>query len=170
MAQLIQRDNGELFIEHNVFTVLDPDVMDDVPAEFDENGLLAVTDCGAAVLCGTHTGTIEVTAETWDGSPPLDPSSWQDVTEMTLPWKGQRMEVWGAGYTPDEELPLTIPGPGTYRLRVCGRHRDDGEDRRTADTPVEQYLLQIWPAPSAPPVTHKATSALGARWRSQPDT
>ncbi|MGK5637156.1 hypothetical protein ACSNOK_02375 [Streptomyces sp. URMC 126] len=170
MAELIQRESGELFIEYNVFTVLDPDVMDDFSADFKETGLLTVVEGGAAVLCGTHTGTIEATAESWDGAPPLDTAPWQDVAEATLRWPGQRMEVWGAGYTYDEELPLAIPGPGTYRLRVSGRHRDDGENRHREGTPTEHYLLQLWTAPPAPTIMHKATSALGTRWRSSPPT
>ncbi|MGK5630081.1 hypothetical protein [Streptomyces sp. URMC 123] len=170
MAELLRRESGELFIEHNVFRVLDPEVMDDVHADFDETGLLVTVAGGAAVLCGTHIGTVHVTAETWSGAPPLDPGPWQDVAEMNLPWPGRRMEVWGAGYTPDEELPLAIPGPGAYRIRVSGRHRDHGEDRRAETDPMEQYLLQVWPAPHAPTTLHKATSALGARRRTEPRT
>ncbi|MFI1801078.1 hypothetical protein ACH427_27495 [Streptomyces sp. NPDC020379] len=165
MSELLRREQGELFIESNVFTVLDPDVMDDVPADFDETGILTTVTGGAAVLCGTHIGTVSVTAESWSTAPPLEAESWQDVAEMTLIWPGHRMEVWGAGYTPDEELPISIPGPGSYRIRVCGRHRDDGEDRHTPGTPQEEYLLQIWPSPAAEAILHKATSSIGARWR-----
>uniref|UniRef100_A0AAU2UZI6 Uncharacterized protein n=1 Tax=Streptomyces sp. NBC_00003 TaxID=2903608 RepID=A0AAU2UZI6_9ACTN len=53
---------------------------------------------------------------------------------------------------------MTLPGPGSYRLLVHGKNRDDGD-------PVETYLLQLWPAPLAAPVTHRATSAYGATMR-----
>src|SRR5690242_353866 len=45
------------------------------------------------------------------------------------------------------ELPALPAGPGTYRLRYHGRNVDAGRAADTADEPVDEYLLQIWPAP-----------------------
>ncbi len=166
MASPSRRErNDRLFIEANTFTIMDPDVMEDFRADFTETGLVATTSGGAAVLCGLHLGEIDVTAETWEREPPVELDPWQDVAEAPLPWPGERMQVWGAGYGEDEELTIAIPGPGDYRVRVSGRNRDDGEDRDEGD-PVERYLVQVWPAPPAPPLLRKATSQTGAYWRS----
>jgi hypothetical protein len=50
---------------------------------------------------------------------------------------------------------------------VAGRHRDDGE-ARLPDAPVEEYLLQLWPANRPALGSLKATSVLGALWREGP--
>ncbi|MCE0446635.1 hypothetical protein LT493_24490 [Streptomyces tricolor] len=62
----------------------------------------------------------------------------------------------------DEDLPdLAAAGPGTYRLRVHARGRDQAVDL-APDTVTEHYLLQCWPQPPhrpnpcAPPTTTAA--------------
>ena len=64
---------------------------------------------------------------------------------------------------PHEDLPLLTPhGPGSYRVRVCARGRDAGfRADRVTDSPVEEHLLQIWPAPHAPDVVYKQDRFLG---------
>jgi hypothetical protein len=113
-------------------------------------------------------GWIDVTAEAWETEPPLTPDNWQDIADVTVPWNSRAMEIWGTG---GEEIPLRIAGPGVYRLRVCARHRDDGEDRSKTD-PIETVLIQIWStddphAANAGSLTHKATSKVGRYWRSR---
>lgn len=164
MAELLQRTGNDcLSIDNNVFHIYDPAVMeapDTGLPDFSGTGLLAVTLSGPAVVCGTHMGEVDVTVEVWDGAPELDADGWQDVAETALSWDGEAMAVWGD----DEELPVPIPGPGTYRLRVSGRHRDDGEDR-DEDDPVEEFLLQLWPAPPSAPQLHRAASDTSTYWR-----
>ena len=37
--------------------------------------------------------------------------------------------------------------PGSYRLRVSAKGRDQGHADDFSDHPVDAYLLQMWPAP-----------------------
>ncbi len=51
------------------------------------------------------------------------------------------MQVIGADVDPPSRLVFGDAQPsGGYRMRVAGRSRDDGE-ARTADLPMEQYLI-----------------------------
>ncbi|WP_269856980.1 hypothetical protein [Streptomyces sp. RPT161] len=69
-----------------------------------------------------------------------------------------------------EEMPISAAGPGWYRLRVYARGRDQGAeaiDLDIDDDPVEEYLIQSWPAPQAPETHHKMTDAHGAEVRAR---
>ncbi|WP_052868785.1 hypothetical protein [Streptomyces niger] len=185
MPTLLHEAAGRLFISDNTFRLYDPDVMqhpeDDGDFDATATGLVALTASGPLIVCGTHLGQVEVTAQLWDRAPDLsgensqdkhdkqdrrdwhDRRVWQDIAELTVPWSGNTLEIWGEG---EPEIPLPLPGPGTYRLRVHARHRDAGEDR-DENTPVETVLLQLWPTegPHEPPLVHKADSTTGALWR-----
>jgi hypothetical protein len=143
----------------------------DIPVhDFAGNGLVSVPQGGpAAVVCATEGGEISVTAELWDGAPALHADEWEDAAEVSLNWPTTTMHIGGDEVTPLEETAaLTLPSPGSYRLRVHGRHRDAGDVRNEGD-PVEEYLIQLWPAPEDKPVLHKATSQLGAAHRIRHD-
>ncbi|MFC0842684.1 hypothetical protein ACFH04_02890 [Streptomyces noboritoensis] len=63
---------------------------------------------------------------------------------------------------------LAATGAGTYRLRISVRGRDAGADAdylEEDEEPVEEHLLQAWPAPAAADVIHKASDGIGAYWR-----
>lgn len=49
----------------------------------------------AFVLCGIHTGSIELTARTHDGAVPVDLGSRDDVVEVGLPCPDGRLVVAG---------------------------------------------------------------------------
>ncbi|BCW78865.1 hypothetical protein [Arthrobacter sp. NicSoilC5] len=44
---------------------------------------------------------------------------------------------------------LVIP-PGSYRVRVCARGRDEGHAGELSEGTVDDYLVQLWPAPWQP--------------------
>ncbi|MQY03286.1 hypothetical protein [Actinomadura macrotermitis] len=129
-----------------------------------QNGL-----CGAAtpgrlfLITSTHTGSIAFTVELHDGPPPLDPS-WEDVVEASfaptnddvalVQWAGE--DAW--------ELDLEATD---YRVRYCAHGMDEahGADIRFDGRPQpDRYLLQFWPAPSAPDQVLKQTSEAAAYW------
>lgn len=162
MAALIRQiEETRVHIGMNTLDLIDPEVMDISILDYADNGLVAAGNHGSAgVATAIEVGHINVTAELWDGPPALLLDDWQDVAEISLTWPTTAMY-----FGDDEDGPrLTLPGPGGYRLLVHGRHRDDGDVRDLSD-PVETYLLQLWPAPVEKPVTHKATSRLGATLR-----
>ena len=59
--------------------------------------------------------------------------------------------------SPSRGGPLDLP-PGSYRLRSSARGRDAGAEDELADGVVDHYLLQLWPAPSAPDAVVRTTS------------
>jgi hypothetical protein len=69
------------------------------------------------------------------------------------------VEWAGEDAHPLGELPS---GPGAHRLRYHARGMDAGVELDTADEydgePVDEYLLQIWPARPAQPQVLKLTS------------
>jgi hypothetical protein len=93
------------------------------------------------------TDDIWITVEAWDTTPSsLNLDEWQDAAEITIDWPGGQLRVVGTEDGPWPELPLDEDLPaGPYRLRAAGRNRDDGE-ARGPELPVEEYLLQLWPA------------------------
>ncbi len=62
----------------------------------------------------------------------------------------------------------TPPWPGTYRLRVHARDRDDGEEYEGDPRSGEGYLLVVWEAPAAPEVVYRRSDRLGHRLRGEP--
>ncbi|GAB2630239.1 hypothetical protein GCM10027168_72280 [Streptomyces capparidis] len=133
-------------------------------ADFSRTGLLDAAPQGGAVavVCGQEIGHVRLTLELWDAAPPVRLEGWQDAAEVSAHWTEDVMLLGGG--PADDEVTVPLPGPGAYRVRAHGTHRDDG-DPRTLDDPVEEYLIQVWPAPPGEPALLKATSATGALWR-----
>ncbi|MBC2904702.1 hypothetical protein H4N64_24515 [Streptomyces sp. PSKA01] len=125
--------------------------------------------CGAAVpgalflLTGLHTGNVGFTVEVHDQAPPVDPA-WEDVVEASfrpvsdssslVQWAGE--DSWELGL---EEI--------DYRVRYCAKGMDAANefDTRLDEEPQQdRYLLQFWPAASAPDHIVKQTSEIAAYW------
>ncbi|TDD21598.1 hypothetical protein [Nonomuraea diastatica] len=121
---------------------------------------------GARILCGQEIGYIVVTAELWDDAPPLTADGWQDVAEVSVAWRSAFMDFASTYGSENPAKQLELPGPGDYRLRVHGCNRDDGDPRDNGD-PIEEYLIQVWPAPQDKPVMVKSTSETAAFWRTR---
>ena len=167
VARLLSRvTDPHLFVDASTL-----DIFDESETEFDPdytgNGLVDVLVSGgsAKVLCGQEIGYLAVTAELWDGPPPLDATPWQDIAEVSAHWPSAVMLIGEEAIAPEDAPSLLLPGPGDYRVRVSGKNRDDGDPRAEND-PTEEYLLQVWQAAPAEPFTHKATSDHGAYHRS----
>ncbi|GAA0466214.1 hypothetical protein [Streptomyces olivaceiscleroticus] len=188
MPTLLHEAAGRLFISDNTFRLYNADVMqhleDDGDFDAIATGLVALPPPGpsssAALisdrwrsprssgiahpdLSGENSQDRHDRHDRHDGHDKQDRQDRQDIAELTAPWSGNTLEIWGEG---EPEIPFPLPGPGTYWLRVHARHRDAGEDR-DENTPVETVLLQLWPAeaPHEPPLVHKADSTTGALWR-----
>ncbi|MFC0042211.1 hypothetical protein [Actinomadura rayongensis] len=129
-----------------------------------------------------------VTVELLDQPPPLSTGSWKDVVDINVPAPAGELRVTGLTAETDAEhlLPaLSHAGPGTYRLRVHARGRDtdpaasenydwdaveedvvdDYDDAEDQTDPADEFLIAVWPASHAPPVSHKLTGVYGAELR-----
>lgn len=111
-----------------------------------------------AVLSGIATGPVTVETQALTSPPSGVADGWEDVAEVSLTISDRPLEVVGWNQALGEDARLDTSGPGTYRLRVHASGRDTAPDRSVLE-PVEQYLIQAWPAPHAPSVTIRAGSA-----------
>ncbi len=159
--------HGEVHVHYGQIYVHDEDgepFEGDLHACFagQRNGL-----CGAAVpgtlflITGLHTGEVGFTAEVHPSEPP--DGGGDDVVEASFRARGRTMLVtWGGGDSWDLELT-----PGDYRVRYSGTAMDAGRERDTrlgGEPRLDRYLLQFWPAPAAPDVVVRETSAIAAYW------
>lgn len=163
-----------LTVMYNHFTVAAPGAAHGCE-DFPPNGLVSAPlvrrpheeGTAAVIITGVKEDDVHVTAEVWGQEPSL-PSldEWQDAAVITIDWPGGAPRLLGDGDYPPAELTFgAILDAGPYRLRVAGRNRDDGE-ARSAALPIEEYLIQMWPASRAEtPQVLKATSSQGALWR-----
>jgi hypothetical protein len=126
-----------------------------LPEKYD--GLIAATARLAVVRTGTHTGWVAVRAAVAGAAPDLDTDGWDEVAEVSLSTTPDSpgLGVISDGTGPHELAALTPAGSGSYRVRVLARGRNDGAADVVAGAPVEEHLIQVWPAPPAPEAVHK---------------
>ncbi|MFF5081701.1 hypothetical protein ACFY36_32020 [Actinoplanes sp. NPDC000266] len=107
---------------------------------------------------------------------PQDPGSvageFEDIAEISMTTEDDRflLVCWGGQETHDlSPLPA---GAATYRLRYHARGMDkaSGGARRDIDgPPLDEYLLQVWPAPYQPPafaqLASRSAQAMQNMWR-----
>ncbi|WP_243740535.1 DUF4240 domain-containing protein [Streptomyces sp. 8K308] len=158
----------DVFVDASAIDVAGESLMVEFEPVWTVNGLVEADPDGEGIriMCGQEIGTVAVTAELWDGPPPLDVEGWQDVAEVSASWESPFMDFATNQREDDEEAVLPLPGPGGYRVRAHGRNRDDGHPRGD-DDPPEEYLVQVWAAPVAEPTLHRVTSATGIGWHAK---
>lgn len=130
-------------------------------------GLVGAGERGLAiVLTGTQFGHVRLRVQVADNPPELECAGWDDVAEVSLQAPG-RLTISSGGVGLDR-LSNLLPGPGSFRLRVHARGRDAGAERDVVSgRPVEEHLIQVWPALPGPDVTHKATDGFGKALRGE---
>ena len=120
--------------------------------------------CGAAVpgvlkfITGLHTGDVRVRIELHDTEPAID-LTWPEIVEASFspPAAGIHIDIWG-----DAPIPLPQIQVRDYRVRFAAAGFDN-EDNEVTDPP-ERYLIQLWPAPSAPDRIVRQTSRAATYW------
>jgi hypothetical protein len=133
-------------------TDMDPDVEFELPEPGGASGLAGVAGNLAVVLTGTQFGTVSVTVQAGDTDPGLDAGPWEEVVECSLrcgPGR-QPLGITSGGQGADSLQGLTRTGAESFRLRIHARGRAAGAERDVVTgTPVEEHLVQVWPAPLA---------------------
>jgi hypothetical protein len=136
---------------------------DDMYAGF--NGLISAREYMAVIMTGTESGPVSVTADWQETQPPLDLDPWDDVVEVSMVFDEEPAVLYSVEGT--GTLMPQLP-PGSYRVRVHARGRDRARALLTVwDPPVEEHLIQAWPAPVEPEVRHKLTDQYGATIRAR---
>ncbi|MGV9758547.1 hypothetical protein ACWDUC_22315, partial [Streptomyces tricolor] len=126
-----------------------------------------ITAGDATVHTGIHTGDVDVTVTAHRQPPPPDAGEWEEIAEISLHSPTGTLQVTPLMTDLDKDLPnIAAAGPGTYRLRVHARGRDQAVDL-IPHTITEHYLLQCWPQPPAPAQLLRATDDYGAQLRAE---
>jgi hypothetical protein len=132
------------------------------------SGLVGIAPGVAVVITGTQFGNVSIGVQAGESDPGLDTGPWDEVVEVSVVSGpgGHGLCLTSGGDGPDEFGQMTPPGAGSYRVRVHARGRDIGADLDVVeDEPVEEHLVQIWPAAAAPEVIHKTTDEIGEGYR-----
>ncbi|MFD7160270.1 hypothetical protein ACFV9C_37170 [Kribbella sp. NPDC059898] len=96
-----------------------------------------------------------------DEAPP-DSSSWEDVVEVSVdvpPGEAVGWSSWGGGSGGRLEGLA-----GSYRLRLNARGRDAARTGESGNGLLDEYLIQLWPAPAEPDAILRAETADAAYW------
>src|SRR4051794_16882908 len=126
------------------------------------NGLVGAADPrGVYVVLGRRSGGSRIRMARSEG-PPADDPAWEDVVEVsaTVP---PGSEVSWSSWAGESGGPLDVP-PGHYRLRVSARGRDAGAEDEFAEDVVDEYLIELWPAPPTDDVIVRTGSENAAYW------
>jgi hypothetical protein len=114
------------------------------------------------VKTGNQWGPFSVTTRALDAAPDQPSAEWEDVVEFSVTATGSVSVTELVNNDPT--VPL-IAQAGEYRVRVSARGRtmandlDDEEAAEDDPAPLEWYLLEVWPAPSAAPQVLRLSSA-----------
>lgn len=135
---------------------------DDVTTDFTEqsNGLCDASTPGVLrLMTASHSGEVRFSVDLFDSEPDV-PDDYEDIVEVSFVPESARCSLqgfWG------DELGAVELTEAEYRIRYCGRNLDqahtyeiDAEyDEYVA---LDEYLLQIWPAPAAPDLVLREVS------------
>ncbi|MEU4828628.1 hypothetical protein AB0H37_42840 [Actinomadura sp. NPDC023710] len=158
MGEQLASARENMIVDYHMFFLAEDGIR---PGRFEyHNPLVAVEPGCAAIRTGIAQGYVDLTVETCSKAPPLDLAEWETVVEVTLEAPRGRIVVTAVMDDAPAFPVLTPGGTGTYRARVHARGRDNAVDS-VAFTPVEHYLIQVWPAPAATQITHKNTDTYG---------
>ncbi|SOE08985.1 hypothetical protein SAMN06272775_0063 [Streptomyces sp. 2323.1] len=162
-----------IYVTHAGYWVSEPtcNVSDNQGTE--GNGLVGPGQGSATIQTGLEDGPVKVTVDIRETEPPVQTDGWDEIIEVSIPFESEDADIDSLGGTIggwSEEIPITAAGPGWYRIRVHARGRDQGAQIRDLDLddePVEEHLIQTWPAPRAPEIRHKLTDTYGAEARAR---
>jgi hypothetical protein len=165
MPQLLAAGEGVVPARYHSFYLADHAVFGPESPLVDSNGLIAAQPGIAVVFTGIHTGGVALTAQAYDARPEPDVANWDEVVELSMHAPTGRVIVTGVDVDAPQHLPMLTPaGPGHYRVRIHVRGRDTAIDLVT-EQPVEDYLVQTWPAAPLPATVLKQSDQYGASRR-----
>jgi hypothetical protein len=143
----MRRMDDRVLVEYGVFGLMDLDVVG-CPRPWPQEplGADAVTAIPNRVdfrsAASDHEAAVRLEAT------PREPPEWPDSEEVDVPLSSGRVRLWTVTMGPSEQV-FPVGGPGTYRLRVACRGRDEALALSVSGRPIpdgtERYLLQFWP-------------------------
>lgn len=144
LDDVIQTDYGQFDLTWDVESVgFDGDVDRFFAGQL--NGLVGAADPGGLyVNLARRSGGSKVTIEVVDSMPDLPDPAWDDVVEVSVAVPIGSIPRWSS-WAGESSGDLGLPA-GAYRVRVSAQGRDAGRQGEFADTVVDSYLIQFWPA------------------------
>jgi hypothetical protein len=112
-----------------------------------DNGLVGVTEGAVLVRTGCAGGWVNLTVELHAARPAPETAGWDDAVEVSYRTAVGQSHVRSRRGGGTDFPRISFRGPGSYRIRVHARGRD-APVAGVADDQVEDYLLQVWSAPS----------------------
>lgn len=126
------------------------------------NGLVgAASSQGVHVNLARRAGGSPVRIVLLDAPPPIEDGQWEDIVEVSITLPEKHEMVWSDWW--GHAGPVGLP-PGSYRLRVNAKGRDEGHAGEFAEGMVDDYLLQFWPAPWQPDAILRTGSEDARYW------
>ena len=152
--------DDQVYVHYGQISVAGDDIdTDDGFRAGQANGLCGAGKPGLLFLVtGRHTGNVPFRVELHESEPPV-PEEWEDVVEASF--RPASQDVALVEWAGEEWYPLDLDLVD-LRVRYCCHGMD--EARGDAESPNERYLLQFWPAPSAPDAIVRQTSETAAYW------
>jgi hypothetical protein len=139
-------------VDHHTFRIAEEDNYERIvhPEGFRDNGLVVPENGAFLVHAGIAVGCSRVTIALYASPPPASQDQWEDIAEVSVPLRGQTLNVVAREGDGVRYESVTLPPhSGSVRVRAHARGRDIHWDG-VASEPIEDYLFQIWPAPLAP--------------------
>lgn len=162
LDQTVYTDYGQFDLSWNEDGVSDGDF--DRSFQGQINGLVgAANPNGVYVNLARRSGGSPVRIVLLDGPPQTNDGSWEDVVEVSLALPQGHQMAWSTWAGENWGMLDGLP-PGSYRLRVSAKGRDEGHFGEFADDTVDDYLLQLWPASWQPDVILRTGSQNASYW------
>ncbi|PYD00846.1 hypothetical protein B4U78_008975 [Microbacterium esteraromaticum] len=120
----------------------------------------AAVDGDLYIVLARRSGGSTVHIELHAEAPSL--GAWDDIVEVSvaIPEGAEpRWQTWAG----ESAGPLPVPA-GSYRVRVSASGRDAAAADEFSETPLDSYLIQFWPAESAPDTVVATGSSDAAYW------
>jgi hypothetical protein len=164
LDQVIQTDYGQFDLVWGEDGFFDGDF--DRSYQGQINGLVgAANRQGVHVNLARRSGGSPVRIVLLDAPPGSDDRQWDDVVEVSITFPEGHEMVWST-WAGENTGPISIP-PGSYRLRVSAKGRDEGHAGEFAEGTVDDYLLQLWPAPWQPDAKLRIGSESAKYWHQE---
>ncbi|MEN3611646.1 hypothetical protein [Plantactinospora sp. ZYX-F-223] len=139
---------GVVRVARSFFCLTDPDPPPrwHWQANARDNGLVGVTEGAMLVRTGCGGGWVNLTVELHAERPAAETAGWDDAVEISYRTEVGQSHVRSARGGGTDFPRVSFRGAGSYRIRVHARGRHFCVGRPVAGR-VEDYLLQVWPAP-----------------------
>lgn len=131
------------------------------------NGLVGASSGeGGYINLARRSGGSHVRIALTDSDPPLPESDYGDVVEVSVQVPVEAV-VWWSSWAGQSSGALDGIAAGSYRVRVSATGRDAGRAGEFADGVVDEYRIDLWPAPPAKDAIVRVGSEDARYWHSK---